>query len=214
MEQDWKRLALLFYERLENVPANLVEELNALLLSEQAGLLVDGAKIVPLTQGQVAFVDPQDYDQVVKYNWFAVRDDRGTGPSYYARAKIAGKSTPLHRFLIGEIPAGAVVDHIDRNPLNNCRSNLRVVNKYQSAQNRRAWVRRDKSSAAQSQYKGVYGRFKADGSISWRAAIKKDRKIHSIGCFTSEVEAAKAYDAKAVELHGEYAVLNFPGGRE
>lgn len=214
MKHDWKRLALRIYDELREVPPDIEESLQKLLAEEQTGSLIEGARLLPLTQGQVAFVDPEDYDKVATHRWFAVRDDRGAGPSYYARAKISGKSVSLHRFLIGEIPQGAVVDHIDRNPLNNRRINLRVVNKYQSAQNRRAWVRSGKASSPQSRFKGVYGRFKADGSISWRAVIKKDLQIHNLGCFTSEVEAAKAYDSKAVELHGEYAVLNFPGDRE
>ena len=164
---------------------------------------------MPLTQGQVAYIDDVDYEQVSQHKWFAVKDTRGCRDTFYARTKIHGKAVSLHRFLVKEIPEGHVIDHIDRDPLNNCRENLRIVNKYQSSQNRKAWVRRDKQSTAQSSYKGVYGRFKSDGSISWRAVIKKNNKIYNLGSFTTEEEAAQAYDTKAEELHGGYAVLNF-----
>lgn len=42
----------------------------------------------------------------------------------------------------------------------------------------------------------------------------KDKKTSYLGYFTDEVEAAKAYDKKAYELHGDKAILNFPENLE
>jgi len=43
----------------------------------------------------------------------------------------------------------------------------------------------------------------------WRSVIKSDSVTYDLGKFDCQKEAAKAYDDKAVELHGEFAVLNF-----
>jgi len=57
-----------------------------------------------------------------------------------------------------------------------------------------------------SQYRGVLWERKAN---AWRALIKVNQKGIHIGYFTSEVEAARAYDTKAMELHGSRARINF-----
>lgn len=93
------------------------------------------------------------------------------------------------------------VDHIDHNGLNNQKSNLRNCTHRQNAMNN--------SSRGSSKYLGVsiVGRGRQKGMIS--AEIKMNyRKIH-IGVFSTEIEAAKAYDKKAKELFGEFANLNF-----
>lgn len=60
---------------------------------------------------------------------------------------------------------------------------------------------------ASSKYKGV-NYYKNKKSNQWRARIKIFRKEIHIGYYDSEIEAALAYNIKAVELFGEFAVLN------
>jgi hypothetical protein len=39
--------------------------------------------------------------------------------------------------------------------------------------------------------------------------IGKNKKCYYFGCFEDEIEAAKVYDKAALELFGEFALLNF-----
>jgi hypothetical protein len=98
------------------------------------------------------------------------------------------------------LPAGVLVDHRDRNGLNNCRYNLRLATTSQNAHNQGA-------RGGSSQFKGVWWKPKVS---RWRASITHERKKITIGHFVNEVDAARAYDAMALRLHGEFAVLNFP----
>jgi hypothetical protein len=49
------------------------------------------------------------------------------------------------------------------------------------------------------------------GATRWQARITIDRKQHHIGTFDTPEEAARAYDARALEAFGSFAVLNFGG---
>jgi hypothetical protein len=96
-------------------------------------------------------------------------------------------------------------DHKNRDYLHNLPENLRVCNSSQNAMNR---VKRTRTS---SKYLGVSWKRL---NKKWQAQIVKDRKKIYIGLFESEIDAAKAFDKKAFELYGEFAVLNFPEGHQ
>lgn len=158
-------------------------------------------KEIPLTQGMVALVDDDMYEFLDQWKWHASKSGDGL---YYARRnerdseKRKSKRIYMHR-LIMNAPAGTLVDHRDPNKtLDNRRENLRVCSKSQNAYNARI-SKRNKSG-----YRGVYRK-----NERWQAGIRiNNRSIH-IGYFTNPVEAAKAYDAKARELFGEFARTNF-----
>jgi hypothetical protein len=92
-------------------------------------------KEIQLTKGFVTLVDDKDFEYLSGFTWHAL-DNHG---KIYARtAKKVGKRvicTYMHRMLI-ECPAELEIDHIDRNPLNNQRSNLRVVTHSENLENR------------------------------------------------------------------------------
>jgi len=94
-----------------------------------------------------------------------------------------------------------VVDHIDHNGLNNTRRNLRICTKEQNARNQRPQKGRS------SQFKGVCWH---KGERKWYSRIQNDGRQQSLGLFDDERDAARARDAAALALHGEYASLNLP----
>lgn len=120
--------------------------------------------------------------------------------------------TAMHRQLRRTVTLGRVllkalktdktlyVDHIDRNPRNNVKSNLRLLTAHQSSFNR------GKRIKAISNYIGV-SRIKN----KWRARIVYKQKNTEIGRYQTEIDAAKAYDVAAYALRGNLAVLNFGG---
>lgn len=168
----------------------------------------DGAVVVPLTQGQFALIDPEDEERVRQYKWFAIRDVNKRG-CFYARAKIEGRAVPLHRFILEVQDPKVIVDHKDHNTLNCRRDNLRQVDRFQSAQNRRSWTSSKRTHQHGSCFKGVYAVVNSKGEVTaWRSVIKARKKLYELGRFNTEKEAALAYNAKAMELHGEYAKLN------
>lgn len=69
-------------------------------------------------------------------------------------------------------------------------------------------LNRSKRKNTASQYRGVVV-FKSNKSKPWRAYVSFNRTAFYLGCFKTEIEAAKAYDLKAYELYGKEAKLNF-----
>ena len=106
----------------------------------------------------------------------------------------------MHRVIMTP-PDQMFVDHIDHNGLNNTRSNLRLCTLAQN--NCNSTSRRTSTS----KYKGVSWK---KVSKKWAASTQSMGKIYHLGYFTDEIAAARAYDKKAAELHGQFACLNFP----
>ncbi len=84
--------------------------------------------------GHTFVVDEADSGLVAGFRWFSVCHTLKGGKTRtpYIAGKVEGRRVYLHRFLMGE-PAGRVIDHIDGDPLNNCRANLRVVTHAENA---------------------------------------------------------------------------------
>lgn len=150
-------------------------------------------KEIPLTQGYTAQVDDEDYEYLSQFTWCI-----GHG---YATRRASAKllCTRMHRIILNA-PKNMQVDHIDGNPLNNQRSNLRLCTGAQNCCNKAHG-----GVKTHSQYRGVSVR----GS-RFRARIHVDKKVAHVGYYDTEEKAARAYDAAAKKHYGEFAILNFP----
>jgi hypothetical protein len=154
---------------------------------------------IPLTRGEFAKVDPEDYIWLSQFRWYC---NKRPHTSYAIRNAVGGKKerkVPMHREIMNT-PKHLVCDHINRNGLDNRKQNLRNCMREENNLNRGA------HRGSVSKYKGVYWK-KREGR--WAACIKSDGKRKHLGYFDSEVEAAKAYDEAAKKWHGEFAGLNF-----
>lgn len=130
-------------------------------------------------------IDLEDVERCSKQKWYL-------GQRGYPTTKIKGKLVCLHKFLTGY----KATDHIDRNPLNNRKSNLRECSQRQNIYNQSG----NKNNVT-SKYKGVYYNKKHE---IWCVQCK--RKYG--GRFKKEKDAALAYNTLAKKLYGEYAYLN------
>ena len=162
-------------------------------------------------------IDTEDWDKVKEHKWLRTGSKGHNYP--YATTGILhpdggwrsrtrnGKeyrehrttTLSLHHAIMGKPPKGLFVDHINHNGLDNRKDNLRFVTQAQNNQSSRS----HKNST--SDYKGVFWLKQRN---KWRALIGNKGKQIRLGDFTCEHEAALAYNKKAKELFGEYALLN------
>lgn len=153
-------------------------------------------KTITLTQGKSTLVDDEDYDELIKNKWCALKRKNGY---YYAvrsqRIKGGGQvQIFMHRVILGITDKKLFGDHIDFNGLNNQKSNLRIATKSQNS----AYKRNNKK------YMGVSF---SKRDLRWSATCQKDGVKH-IKYRGSEREAALAYNEMALKYHGEFAKLN------
>ncbi len=157
------------------------------------------SKTITTRQGKTILVDAEDYEMLSQYKWHVVN----TGRKYtcYATAAIkqedgSWKSFYMHR-LIMKPGKDLLVDHRNGCGTDNRKSNLRICTKAEN--------NRNSTGSGSSKYLGV--RLNTAGN-RWLSAITSDYKVYNLGTFKTEAEAALVYNAKAIELHGEFAHLN------
>jgi hypothetical protein len=156
---------------------------------------------IPLTEGKFTIVDPQDFYVFNNFQWCAVKHKS----LFHAVRLINGsnnitKIVSLHTEMMNP-PKGLVVDHRNRDGLDNRRANLRLATHSQNRCN----TNRSKVGCS-SQYRGVYWHKQKK---CWRAHLQYEGKWIWLGRFDSELDAARAYDNAARKYHGEFARLNF-----
>ena len=152
-------------------------------------------KKIKLTKGKYALVDDENFDYLDQFTWYAIQ---GANTFYAVRYTNNNKYISMHRDIL-DAKKGQIVDHINRNGLDNRKHNLRFVTKSQNNIN-------SQSRGTTSKYKGVcWDKEKK----KWIAQIRYN-KIHKFKRFDDEKLAAHVFDYWANELHQEYGYLNFP----
>lgn len=155
---------------------------------------------IALQDGGVALVDRADADLVAGFSWRRI----GNG---YVQASRGNLYLYLHRLVAGA-GAGESVDHANGDPLDNRAANLRIATASENGANRGPDRRR---AGRTSRFKGV----SLDRSRGkWMAWIHVNGKTRSLGRFAEEEDAARAYNAAALEAWGEFARLNDVPDRE
>jgi hypothetical protein len=161
--------------------------------------------------GMAILLSEKDQD-LAKLPWVLERSTTSDGIRHYVRyAKSKGR---LHLVVMKRMlkEQGKIlrkdeyVDHINRNPLDNRRENLRVATSSQNNVNK-GKIKAVNGKETSSKFKGVSWDKKAQ---KWKARIKCDGMSTHLGYFDSEEDAARAYDNAAKDRHGEFENLNFP----
>ena len=120
----------------------------------------------------IVIIDLDDYNKVKEYHWtIRLIDD-----SYYVKStSVAIRNLMLHHFVYKKPEKGKVIDHIDREPLNNRKNNLREVSYSVNSSN--ANPRKESTS----KIRGVYRRKARPGisKESWIAEWSIDKKRFS-----------------------------------
>lgn len=152
------------------------------------------SKLIQLTQGKVAIVDDEDFENLNKFRWYfckryAVRDVRVDGKK---------ETIYMHR-LVTNAPDHLEVDHINSDGIDNRKENLRLCTHAENSRNR--GIAKNNTS----KYKGVwfskrYNRFFAETRLN-------GKKVY-VGSFKTAEEASEAYKTKVLEIHGDFANIN------
>ena len=158
---------------------------------------------VELSQGMVALVDPDDYEYLISFSWCAAnnRNDRFVAMRTDRNGEKQ-RSILMHRAIIGEenISKGEVIDHVNGNPLDNRRENLRICKRGLNMKNCKKY---------KNNKTGFIGVFYYKRLGKWTASIQSDGERHHLGTFDNPEDAAISYDEAAKKIHGEFATLNF-----
>ena len=139
-------------------------------------------------------IDEDIYYDIIKYNWYI--NNHG-----YVFGRCENKKLiSLHRYIM-DYSGDNFVDHINNDPLDNRKCNLRIITPQQNSQNKTL----NKNGTSKSI--GVYFSKKSN---QWYASITLKTIKKHLGTFENEIDAAKARDLATKEFYGEFGNLNFP----
>ena len=146
------------------------------------------------------------YGEVIKYKWYLGKHGYPVTYQSLDHVEKFGVGVKLHKMLLGYQAwvanggkKGLVIDHINRDRLDNRLENLRICTPKQNSYN-------TSRRGGKSKYKGVSPQGKTG---KWIASVTKDGKKHEIKDIASERDAAVIYDMMAESLFGDYAGKNF-----
>lgn len=150
-------------------------------------------------------VDADLYEELSIFSWRPL--DKGRGRVYAVRDVKGSDGKPLLIYLHRQIKGakkGEKVDHINRLTLDNRSENLRVVTSGGNAVNRG----KSKYFGGKPTSSDFIGVTWDRGAGKWRAQLRYNDKNFFLGHHTDPWAAARAYDERKLELHGDLASLN------
>lgn len=155
---------------------------------------------IPLPNGMVALIDDEDWPRVSLHSWL-VRPITKARRSWYALIMVGKRTLYLHRFILNAGP-GEIVDHANRDGLDNRKRNLRKCTKAQNCANS------DLAPGATG-FRGVDSHPNSLVPTRFRGRVYSNRKVRRGPWRQTALEAAHDRDIMAKQAHGEFAVLNF-----
>lgn len=156
--------------------------------------------MITLTQSKSVKVDDEDYEFLNQFKWHTTSRGYAARRVHYPSSykSQVNMTFLMHRILTFAID-GIQVDHINGDKLDNRKENLRLCNNSQNHMNKGV------QSNSTTGYKGV----SFEKSIGrYRAYCNFNGKRYNLKTFKTPEEAAQAYNTKAKELFGEFALLN------
>jgi hypothetical protein len=142
---------------------------------------------IPLSQGQIALVDDEDFDRIAQYHW-CYRGERNSGQGYAIRHDKDGKkyrTVYLHREIVGLVPPEHEVIFRNGDRLDCRRENLRVVSKQEARQHHRRARSNSKS--------GIKGLRYNRRPRTWSVDLYRDGQAKRVGTFWTLKEAKEAH---------------------
>ena len=148
----------------------------------------ENSLLYELTQEQFMIIDIDDFDNIKDYIWRSQRDN--SIKSFYALTNVDNQVISAHRLICGVYDdCDITIDHIDRDTLNNRKSNLRLATKLQQTLNRSKH-----STKITSKYRGVTLRNDSTKKKFRVRGQSNNGEQVNIGSFENEIEAAIAWD--------------------
>lgn len=144
-------------------------------------------------KGETILVDDEDFEWLNQWRWWTVRK--------YARRTYKDPDTKqvvlvqMHRLILGVTDPQIQVDHINGNPYDNRRANLRTCRIAENVRNRK--MHEGKLYGHKGVYKTERGRF--------YSTITHNGKKHYLGKFETAEDAAEFYQLASDMLHGAFS---------
>lgn len=144
-----------------------------------------------------AIVSEEDYEHLSQFKWCK------TDNNYIMSTNIQGKTWKLHRYIMIELLGNQLnskqpIDHINNNPLDNTRENLRIVTISENARNREKILRENTTS----KYIGV-----SKNNNTWSTEIRvHDNRLYA--SYVNEIHAAHQYNLWVKEYNLKTAKIN------